>query len=153
MTWTYSGDPSASMQDQVRFLLGDTTLADAKISDEEILYLIEEWEDDPYEAAAAAAEHLSNTAASWLSYTADGNSLSLSEAQEKYARMAISLRATKARKHRAAPYVGGIEVGDVWMHENDLSVVKTDFGTEMHDNRREGAHGGSTKEDLLGGPW
>lgn len=153
MTWTYSGDPSSSDLDTIRFLVGDTETTEQKISNEEIDYLIDEWDADVYEAASAAALHLSNTAASWLTYSADGSSLSLSEAQDKYARLAERLQAQKNRKLRAAPYVGGMEVGDVHAHDQDVSVVHTDFGTGMHDNRREGSAGGSTKDDLLGGPW
>jgi hypothetical protein len=40
MTWNYSGDPSASLRDTVRFLIGDTDPADPLISDEEIGYAL-----------------------------------------------------------------------------------------------------------------
>jgi hypothetical protein len=40
MTWTYSGDPSASAKDAVRFTIGDTDDTDELISDEEVTYLI-----------------------------------------------------------------------------------------------------------------
>lgn len=40
MTWTYSGDPSDSDKDAVRFLVGDTDTTDQLISDEEIAYLL-----------------------------------------------------------------------------------------------------------------
>lgn len=40
MTWSYSGDPSQSELDQVRFVIGDTDSGDQLLSDEEILWLI-----------------------------------------------------------------------------------------------------------------
>jgi len=40
MTWTYSGDPSNSSKDAVRFTIGDTDDTDELVSDEEIAYLI-----------------------------------------------------------------------------------------------------------------
>jgi hypothetical protein len=40
MSWTYSGDPSASPLDQVRFLCGDTKTAEPFLQDEEINFLI-----------------------------------------------------------------------------------------------------------------
>jgi hypothetical protein len=40
MTWTYSGDPSSSDLDKVRFLVGDTDEALPLMQDEEINFLI-----------------------------------------------------------------------------------------------------------------
>jgi hypothetical protein len=38
--WSYSGDPSLSKKDEVRFLVGDTNPADPMLSDTEINYLV-----------------------------------------------------------------------------------------------------------------
>lgn len=154
MTWSYSGDPASSSRDEVRFLTGDTDSTEPKLSDEEIYYLLTLWGDeDTYLVAAAAAEQMAASAASFLSYTADGVSLTLSDLQSKYLTMAQALRDQRVRLNRPEPYAGGTDVGDVNAHDNDQSVVHTDFGTGMHDNQREGALGGATKKDLLGGPW
>ena len=51
MTFTYSGDPSTSTRNYVRFLLSDTVSADALFSDEELNYVISEANDDAFEAA------------------------------------------------------------------------------------------------------
>lgn len=40
MTWTYSGDPSDSDKDAVRFTVGDTDTTDQLVTDEEIAYLL-----------------------------------------------------------------------------------------------------------------
>lgn len=40
MTWTYSGDPSSSVRDAVRFTVGDTDETEELVSDEEIDYLL-----------------------------------------------------------------------------------------------------------------
>lgn len=40
MTWTYSGDPSASPLDEARFLVGDTDTVDQLTSNEEINYFL-----------------------------------------------------------------------------------------------------------------
>lgn len=154
MAATYSGNPSSSGRDQVRFLVGDTVdlTTDAKLTDGEIDFLLDEW-GTPYLAAAAGADHLAATAASWLTYSADGQSMTLSEAQQKYYTLAENLRVQNSRRYRAAPYVGGMELSDVEAHESDDSVVHTDFGTGMHDNGQSGSLGGATRRDLLGGPW
>lgn len=38
--WTYSGDPTASPKDEVRFLIGDTNPEEQQLQDAEINYLI-----------------------------------------------------------------------------------------------------------------
>jgi tRNA(Phe) wybutosine-synthesizing methylase Tyw3 len=55
MSWTYTGDPSASKQDEVRFLLGDIKHTEQSLSDEEIMYLLSVNSDDAYMAASEAA--------------------------------------------------------------------------------------------------
>lgn len=40
MTWSYSGDPSTSNKDMVRFLIGDTDTNDQLVSDEEIAAIL-----------------------------------------------------------------------------------------------------------------
>ena len=55
MAFTYSGDPSTSRRDAVRFLLGDTVDADAVFADAELDFLLAEW-GNPYGAAIAAAD-------------------------------------------------------------------------------------------------
>lgn len=57
MTFTYSGDPSTSQRNAIRFLLNDTDTNTALFSDEELSYLIAEWL-DTYEVCRAACETL-----------------------------------------------------------------------------------------------
>lgn len=54
MSWSYSGDPSASSLDKVRFLSGDTDTNNQQISNEEITFLLSEWNSDAYIAASEA---------------------------------------------------------------------------------------------------
>ena len=56
MTFTYSGDPSTSPRNYVRFLLNDTNSTDVLFSDEEIAYVLTEWSNDAYDAARELAE-------------------------------------------------------------------------------------------------
>ena len=57
MAFTYSGNPSSSTLDQVRFLVGDTDSTNAHFQDAEIQWLLVQWA-DPYEAAAVCADAL-----------------------------------------------------------------------------------------------
>jgi hypothetical protein len=151
MSFTYSGNPSSSDHDAVRFLVGDTDAAEPKVSDEEIAFLLGEWA-DVYQAAAAAADHMSATASSWMSYSADGNSLNLSELQSKYSLLADALRGQGRRRNRVAPYAGGIDVGDHETNASDESVYPLNFSLGMHDDTEMGAsYGTYDSRDLKGG--
>lgn len=41
MSWSYSGDPTSSEKDALRFLVGDTDIKRPVMQDEEILYLVD----------------------------------------------------------------------------------------------------------------
>lgn len=58
MTFTYSGDPSTSTRNAVRFLINDTDSTDPLFTDEELAYLITEWGSNTYEICRAACETL-----------------------------------------------------------------------------------------------
>lgn len=58
MTWSYSGDPSTSTRNYVRFLISDTDTNDQLFSDEELNYVISEWDNNAYSAARECAEIL-----------------------------------------------------------------------------------------------
>ena len=42
MVWSYSGDPSSSDRDALRFLIGDTDTSDQQLVNEELDYLLTE---------------------------------------------------------------------------------------------------------------
>jgi hypothetical protein len=150
MANTYSGNPLSSDKDQVRFLIGDVDAASWKLSDEEIAYLLVEWDGGPYLAAAAAAETISNNAAAYYNFSSDGSSSSIGELQERYRAVARSLRLQHNARNARVFYVGGIDRGDVEAHDGDTSVIHPDFGTGMHDNYREGYSGGASTAELEG---
>ena len=54
MTWTYSGNPSSTDRDAVRFLVADTVSSDPLITDEEIAYLLALYTEPPHAAVGAA---------------------------------------------------------------------------------------------------
>lgn len=135
MTWSYSGDPSSSSVDAIRFLLGDTDHDDPlTLSNEEITWLISEWDSNLYLAAAAGAEQLAGQFAKEVTYAADGVTYTGTELQQKYRDLAQSIRVAYKRKGRlAVPYDGSNDNCDWW--EN---VERIRLG--MHDVRREGAN-------------
>lgn len=95
MSWTYSGDPSASEKDQVRFYLGDVDSSFPLLTDEEINFLLTQWDDaynGPLYIAAVAAEVVAGRFAKEISVSADGVSVQISELQQRYNELANSLR-------------------------------------------------------------
>lgn len=77
--FTYTGDPSVSDRDKIRFLIGDTISTDAHFQDEEIAWMLGEWAGDVYKAAQAACEILSGRYAHKAQVSKSVGDLSVSE--------------------------------------------------------------------------
>lgn len=136
--WTYSGDPSSSDKDEVRFLVGDTDTADQLASDEEINYALATWlpvYGTKFWVAAAVAEQIAGKFARETSYSADGVSINLGELQQKFNERAVQLRAA----HHSLLVGGTPDVGGISPYELDPLTKPLDFGTGMHDNPEAGS--------------
>lgn len=137
MTWIYSGDPSSSDKDEVRYLVGDTDVNDQLVSDEEIDYALATWlpvYGTKQWVAAAVADQIAGRFARETSYSADGVSINLGELQHKFAERAIALRAA----HHSLLVGGTPDVGGISPYELDPLSKPLDFGTGMHDNPEAG---------------
>ena len=130
MTFTYSGDPSTSSRNYVRFLLNDTDSTDALFSDEEINYVITEWSGDEYEAARELAEIL----IARFARLADSSSksvgdISVSESYSSkithYKELADSLYKRKLRKYPPRPFANA----DALKSTDDK--ITTDYNTDF----------------------
>lgn len=127
MTWTYSGDPTATDRDAVRFYVGDTDLNDPLIEDAEIDFLLQS-NPEPIAAAAAAARAI----ASKMSRLVDEKFESI---DNKFSQRASSFHALAVRLERdakklngfGAPVAGGIRESDVETAQNDVDRVKPAF--------------------------
>ena len=100
MTWTYSGDPSDSDRDAVRFLIQDTDVANQLTYDEEIDYELVNGG-----SVLAAAVAVAETIAAKLSRT--GSAVTL---EANYGQIVIRLRRRLAQG--ATPFAGGGSVSD-----------------------------------------
>lgn len=78
MTWSYGGDPANSSTDRVRFLCGDTDTNNQQVTNEEISFLLSEFNSDSYLAAAGACEAMASKAATKADYSRSVGDLSLS---------------------------------------------------------------------------
>lgn len=136
-TWTYSGNPSSSPRDQVRYYLQDTDPDDPQMSDAELDFLIADWYSVTASyilVAATAAEILSVRYAGEVTVSSDAVIVALEQLQEKWAAAAMRLRAMQARKD-----IGGPDAGDIDLYEQpDPSIKPLSFDKGMHDNRYAG---------------
>jgi hypothetical protein len=137
MTFTYSGDPSTSTRNKVRFLINDTDVTDVLFSDEELDYLITEWGTDVYEISRACCE----TLISRFSRLADSTNksvgdISVSESftakSQQYKELAESFLARKMRKTPPSPRANAESLKST--DDRDISDFNTDFFAGIHDN-------------------
>jgi hypothetical protein len=138
VTFSYTGNPSDSNIDAVRFYCQDTNEDEQLLSDEEITFLLDTWYDytmSTIYVASVAAETIAGRFAREVSYSADGVSVSGEQLQQKYNDLAQSLRDMyKASGEAVGPDAGGILVGD----EYDTTIKPLSFGMGFNDNRRGG---------------
>lgn len=103
MTWSYGGDPANSSTDRVRFLCGDTDTTNQQVSNEEISFLLSEFNSDSYLAAAGACEAMASKSATKADYSRSVGDLSLSTQYGAHAntllKRAESLRNQASRRH------------------------------------------------------
>jgi len=92
MSWTYSGDPTASTRDQVRFLIGDTDTDDQQLTDAEVDYALAETSDEPYSAAIICAEALRSKYARKMDKSIGDLSASFSQLVDHYSKLIQQLR-------------------------------------------------------------
>lgn len=107
MAWSYSGDPSSSLKDTVRFLIGDTTEADPVLEDAEIAYLLDEADDNAHRAAIAACEAAVAKLAREADMSSGVTSISLSQRRAGMESLLSQLKRQMARRPQIL--VGGSE--------------------------------------------
>ena len=137
MTFSYSGNPSSSSLDLVRFLLQDTDSTDVLLSNEEINYLIATWT-NPYEVARVGAETISGQftrlADSTSKSVADLSiSKSYSNKAGQYRELAIQIANQRARLYPSAPVVNANSL--IASRERTYVSRKSDFYVGIDDNR------------------
>jgi len=137
MPFTYSGDPSTSTRNEVRFLINDTNANDVLFSDEELDYLIDEWGSNVYEIARACCE----TLVSRFSRLADSTSksvgdISLSESytakSQQYQDLAKSFFYRRLRKAPPTLFANAESLKST--NDREIDDYNTDFFAGIHDN-------------------
>jgi hypothetical protein len=136
MTWSYSGSPSDSDKDEVRFLVFDTDTNDQQVSDEEIAYAIA---NEPSNVAAAIriARALSFKYARRADKAVGDLKINWSQVSKRYSELATELEDSDMVSIVPTPYAGGISISDKDSVEEDSDRVNPSFHRGMHDNPSE----------------
>ncbi len=139
MNFTYSGDPSTSDGDLVRFLIGDTDSAAWQLSDEEIQAMLtlnapSEIGFDAILAAAACAEALAGKYARRADKSVGDLHITNSQISKNYLDMSARLR-RQSSVNGAAPYAGAMTITDKDAQEMNPNRVAPFFKRGMNDNR------------------
>lgn len=128
-TWNYSGDPSTSEKDAVRFLIQDTNTSKQLFQDSEIYWTLTQ-EMNIYTAAAALCDVLVAKAGG-----VKGKKISEFAIQYDpmfYRTLAGTLRARGAGHQ--LPYAGGISIADKQAQQGDPDWVAPSFARGLDQN-------------------
>lgn len=106
MTWSYSGDPSSSTRDAVRFEIGDTDQNDQLLQDGEIDYAIQQ-ESNLFGAAARCCEAIARKFAREADRAIGKTRVAASQKSQAYTKMALQLRKKASGYH--LPYASGLD--------------------------------------------
>jgi hypothetical protein len=131
MAWTYSGDPSASDLDAVRFYIGDTTTTRQLLQDAEINFAISEHSNLRL-AAAVCADAIAAKFAAESDMRVGDISRSLSQISKAFTALATKLRSEVGK--RAAPSFPAASRDWKESQREDIDLVQPAFGLGDTDN-------------------
>ncbi len=126
MTWTYSGDPSESGLDAVRYRIQDTDEDRPLLEDEEIEYELIEANNDVLQAALSCAEALIARGSHMVTKKISGEiTINYSDLTGQYERLVESLRAKIQRGDYAftMPTIGKVADTEHYPREFEPSDV------------------------------
>ena len=132
--WTYSGDPSASLLDEVRFLIGDTDSTDQLLQDAEIRYALAAEASSAIKGAIRVARALVMKFGRKASLSVGDLSIQYGQRADTFQTLVLDLESQLTLYSPVAPFVGGISVSNKEATEEELDRVKPAFRKGMHDN-------------------
>lgn len=138
MSFSYSGDPSTSDRDELRFTLQDTDAGFQLLTDEELDFLLVKWlEKFPSVTfvASIAAATISRKFTGIVAISSDGVSVSTGDLAQRYRDLAANLRDEyKADQVGAEVDITNLLIG----YSLDPSIKPLRFGIGLHDNLEAG---------------
>lgn len=131
MTWTYTGIPSSSEKDKVRFLCGDVDVTAQLVQDEEI-----EWVNSVYPSCRLAAAVVCEAIAARFSCAVDCTVGDISKKNSQKAE-AFRKRAEELRNlegNDALPFFGGLSKSGKRALDQNPDAVQPNFRIGLDDN-------------------
>lgn len=132
MTWTYSGDPSSTSRDAVRFLVGDTDSTDQQVSDEEIAWALAE-EGNNELAASVIARAIAASFSRKADKQVGDLRISFKQLSENYFELSKRLEA-EGNLAAPTPFAGGVSKSDKETREEDDDRTEPSFRRRQHDH-------------------
>src|SRR5262245_20769600 len=126
MSWNYSGNPSSSPKDDVRFHVGDTDSCDQLLKDGKIKYLLSQSNNSVIAAAIRGCEMIAIKFARLADESVGRVSISFSQKSKAYLNMKEALRQRLVIED-CIPYAGGISQSDKETQETDTDRVQPAF--------------------------
>lgn len=138
MTWTYTGNPSATEIDQVRFIVGQLSSEDPiLLKDEEISWSLDQF--GTWGGAVSCAHSLANQYAAKARREAVGQlAITWGNRAEEYREAAKAIRRQAGQSNTALPYLGGLLEADKKADRNNTAQVQPAFTRDRDDNPRIG---------------
>lgn len=127
MTWTYSGDPSASDRDAVRFEIGDTDTTDQQLSNEEIAFALTKYS-SVVGAAIYCCDALIAKYSRYVNQTVGRVNVAYAQRIAHYQAVIARLR---RRAPAATPFIGGQSDADKLAAEEDTDRNAPTFRVGM----------------------
>lgn len=131
--WTYSGNPNYSAKDQTRFLVGDTMEFDKLLSDQEIIWLLGQYNNTPINAALRACETIITRFSRLADETVGRVKIEYSQKAKAYMQT-LNMLQNRLAMEDASPYCGGISVSDKQTEAMNSNRVRPDFYKHMMEN-------------------
>lgn len=128
MSWSYSGNPSASDLDAVRFEIGDTDIDEQLIQDEEILYALEQ-EGSVMSAAARCCEILWRSFARQADRVIGPLKIYYSQRTEAFEKLSKHFRAQAIGMRAPILYQSGNEDEDIHDPIFTVGMLSNDDGS------------------------
>lgn len=131
-TWSYSGDPSASSRDAVRYYIGDTDSTLQQLTNAEIDFQLTE-DGSSLAAAVNCCYAIQARYARLVSSADDKVKKELQQKASAYEKLALNLRSRLVRK-TATITAGGLSVAEKLTTREDTDLVQPTFTRDMMEN-------------------
>lgn len=134
--WTYTGDPSVSHRDAIRFLIGDTDSTDQLLQDEEIDWLHENAGNSIYQGAHDACHALAAKFTRLATSKSVGDlSISYADRARAFLDLSEQIMQLAARRDIPTPWASPKNMTTA-AKRSELGEQGQEFWTGIHDNKR-----------------